>query len=65
MTSADAENRGNVRTSRWLLLAVFVAVLIAGWGRPASLWAAENKPRKLTKVTLQLKWAHQFQFAGY
>ncbi|MEQ9554706.1 MAG: ABC transporter substrate-binding protein [Rhodospirillales bacterium] len=65
MTGADAENRGSIRTLRWLLFAVFLAVLCAGLGRPAPSWAAEDKPRKLTKVTLQLKWAHQFQFAGY
>jgi signal transduction histidine kinase len=65
MTGVNAENRGNVRVSPWLLCAVFLAAVLAGLSSPAPLWAAEDKPRKLTKVTLQLKWAHQFQFAGY
>lgn len=65
MTGADAENRDSVRTLRWLLLALFLAALIPGLSRPAPSLAAEGAPRKLTKVTLQLKWAHQFQFAGY
>lgn len=65
MTGVDAEIRGNMRTPRWLLLAVFMAALLAGATNPITSSAAEDKPRALTKVTLQLKWAHQFQFAGY
>ena len=65
MTGAKAAYRSNMRTPRWLLLAVCAAALFVGLGRPAPAWAAEDAPRQLTKVTLQLKWAHQFQFAGY
>ena len=54
-----------MRTPRWLFLALFMAALLAGAVNSPTLSAAEVKPRALTKVTLQLKWAHQFQFAGY
>jgi diguanylate cyclase (GGDEF)-like protein/PAS domain S-box-containing protein len=41
---------------RWLLPLLLVLLPAAGWTAP---------PESLDKVTLQLKWKHQFQFAGY
>src|SRR5256885_7127791 len=44
------------------VLAVAVAAL-AAWGAVSA--TAAPKQQKLTKVTLQLKWVTQAQFAGY
>ncbi|HBC08908.1 MAG TPA: hypothetical protein DC046_15205 [Rhodospirillaceae bacterium] len=65
MTGAEAAYRSNMRTPRWLLLAICAAALFVGLSHQTPARAAEDTPRQLTKVTLQLKWAHQFQFAGY
>lgn len=48
-----------VRLTRWSLAAACFTVATGG-----NLQAAEEKP-PLKKVRLQLKWHHQFQFAGY
>ena len=45
-----------------LALLALGAVGLAVWGATA---AAAPKQQKLTKVTLQLKWVTQAQFAGY
>ncbi|PIW26959.1 MAG: hypothetical protein COW30_12435 [Rhodospirillales bacterium CG15_BIG_FIL_POST_REV_8_21_14_020_66_15] len=65
MTVFDAEHRSKRPRSRLFILTVLLAGLFAGFLGTALPAAAENKTRELTKVTLQLKWAHQFQFAGY
>ncbi|MEQ8504449.1 MAG: ABC transporter substrate-binding protein [Rhodospirillales bacterium] len=68
MTGAEPEYTGKrqLRTLRKLLLsAVFVACLLSGICTSVQGRADNEKPRQLTQVTLQLKWAHQFQFAGY
>ena len=44
------------RFSRWLLLLLGISLCTLGTASPASA---------LEHVTLQLKWMHQFQFAGY
>ncbi len=44
------------------LLALAI-VALAAWGAVTA--TASNKSQKLTKVTLQLKWVTQAQFAGY
>ncbi|MCF6177932.1 MAG: ABC transporter substrate-binding protein [Geopsychrobacter sp.] len=48
------------------LVMFLILILICVLGGPSSAWAApvELSPR-LEKVSLQLKWKHQFQFAGY
>ena len=51
------------RASLWIRfrtrLLWFAALALCAWG-PGTAWGAEPVP-----VTLQLKWFHQFQFAGY
>lgn len=42
-------------------MAVLAGLLLAALAAPA----AENPSSSLTPVTLQLRWLHQFQFAGY
>ncbi len=52
----------NDTLGRWLL------VCLSGWWAlawPAEGRAAETPAANLDHVTLQLKWKHQFQFAGY
>ncbi len=44
------------KLSQWLIVAALVLFAQAGWG-------ANGVP--LDRITLQLKWKHQFQFAGY
>src|SRR5436309_15391130 len=52
-----------MRRSRWYLLTVaLVALACVG---AASFAAAATSSSKATKVTLQLKWVAQAQFAGY
>jgi NitT/TauT family transport system substrate-binding protein len=46
---------------RWVLAALLTAALAAGVGTAS----ASHKKAELTKVTLQLKWVPQAQFAGY
>jgi NitT/TauT family transport system substrate-binding protein len=45
----------------------FAALAVAGavWVTAGTAGAAQQHPKKLTKVTLQLKWVTQAQFAGY
>lgn len=47
--------------------AVRTALLLVALSLPLPAWAAESKPAvpPLEHVSLQLKWKHQFQFAGY
>ena len=65
MTGVTADQIGTQPTSRLLILAAFLIGLLTLVAGPETADAADDKARKLTKVTLQLKWAHQFQFAGY
>src|SRR5881227_2052102 len=45
----------------------FAALAVAGavWVTAGTAGAAQQHTKKLTKVTLQLKWVTQAQFAGY
>ena len=52
-----------MRRSRWYLLTVALVVLACVGA--ASFAAAATSSSKATKVTLQLKWVAQAQFAGY
>jgi ABC-type nitrate/sulfonate/bicarbonate transport system substrate-binding protein len=51
--------RSALRFGSWIVLAGWMA-----FGQPVSAWALGSPPAE-EKVTLQLKWRHQFQFAGY
>lgn len=48
---------------KWTALAMTVAALVLGGSAVAA--SASTHSQKLTKVTLQLKWVTQAQFAGY
>lgn len=48
-----------------LLVFVFFGVVAAGSFFPFSAIVVQAAPAQLEPVTLQLRWSHQFQFAGY
>ena len=49
---------------KWMgVLAVLAVAAVASWGAVAA--TSSSAAPKLTKVTLQLKWVPQAQFAGY
>ena len=52
-------------THGWSRFALLLATLLAGIGLIASWIAPANADPALERVTLQLRWFHQFQFAGY
>src|ERR1051325_22317 len=53
-----------MRRRYWIAaLAGVAAAAVAAWG--STTIGASTKSQKLTKVTLQLKWVTQAQFAGY
>src|SRR5881392_2439129 len=52
-----------MRRRRWYLLTV--ALIVLAGVAAASFAAAATSSTKATKVTLQLKWVAQAQFAGY
>jgi NitT/TauT family transport system substrate-binding protein len=53
-----------MRRSRWMAVVAALAIAgVASWGGVAA--TAGTAAPKLTKVTLQLKWVTQAQFAGY
>ena len=55
-----------LRTAFFLTLAIFVLSWFCGSSAAERQKQHENsKDRAFEKVTLQLKWFHQFQFAGY
>jgi NitT/TauT family transport system substrate-binding protein len=53
--------KGYGMRKRWVLVALLVAALAAGVGSAS----ASHRKATLTKVTVQLKWVPQAQFAGY
>ncbi len=55
------------RTSKLLVGVVLVATVLAACSTPAATTQAPatEPPKELTKVTLQLQWVTQSQFAGY
>jgi diguanylate cyclase (GGDEF)-like protein/PAS domain S-box-containing protein len=48
-----------------LLLSLSTVANTQAYTQANALKNAQNKPTHLTQVQLQLKWQHQFQFAGY
>ncbi|KPA09507.1 multi-sensor hybrid histidine kinase [Candidatus Magnetomorum sp. HK-1] len=54
-------------TTIYLLVSIIIFFTIFTLMSRPSIVSAElsSEPEKLDKVTLQLKWRHQFQFAGY
>ena len=44
---------------------IIIFVILTLVAMPSILFAEKNPPKKFENVTLQLKWLHQFQFAGY
>lgn len=56
MHSGGGDKRANKQAGRRLILAALAALLLAAWTGPG--WA-------LDKVSLQLHWVHQAQFAGF
>lgn len=61
--SIPAVYHGDMNTPRTFpaALRLWLACLLVGWAALSGVAQA----RPLEKVTLQLKWQHQFQFAGY
>lgn len=65
-------NRGNLPPGQKAIQGIFAALhlplkcLLVLWvfGSPLQAWAAPEGP-PMKKVRIQLKWHHQFQFAGY
>jgi NitT/TauT family transport system substrate-binding protein len=57
------ERRSMKRKHGVVGLLALAIVALAAWGAVTA--TASNKSQKLTKVTLQLKWVTQAQFAGY
>src|SRR3954451_6199134 len=58
--------RGTCMRKRWVVwVAALLAVVVAAAAGVATRTNAAPKQTKLTKVTLQLKWVPQAQFAGY
>lgn len=56
--------RAGLRWGRAFRLAVVLGCVALG--APASAWSQDDQPpTRFESVTLQLKWRHQFQFAGY
>ncbi|MFO7728410.1 MAG: ABC transporter substrate-binding protein [Desulfonatronovibrio sp.] len=49
----------------WSKIALLFATLLTGIGLVAAWIAPANADTALERVTLQLRWFHQFQFAGY
>jgi NitT/TauT family transport system substrate-binding protein len=58
-----SDEGGDVKRRSWYLLGA--AVVMAAGLSMAGLAAAGSSSPKLTKVTIQLKWVTQAQFAGY
>ena len=54
-----------MKQRRWYLVGLGAAVLAAAGLTTAGLAVADSSSPKLTKVTIQLKWVTQSQFAGY
>ncbi len=52
-------------THCWSKLALLFAALLTGIGLVAAWTAPANSDSDLERVTLHLRWFHQFQFAGY
>ena len=65
MTRVDAAFRRMPPRPFIRAVALLLGWIILNFAIAEPVRAAEEKGRSLTKVTLQLKWAHQFQFAGY
>ncbi|WP_318408949.1 ABC transporter substrate-binding protein [Polaromonas sp. SM01] len=49
----------------WPATAVFALMVLAFWTVAAGPAFGADRAKPLERVTLQLKWLHQFQFAGY
>jgi len=60
----NLNNANSVLRMRLFIACTFILIFIT---HPFALFAEESSlpEKKLLKVTLQLKWRHQFQFAGY
>ena len=54
-----------MKRRKWYLVGLGAAVLAAAGLTTAGLAVADSSSPKLTKVTVQLKWVTQSQFAGY
>ena len=58
--SVSAATDPRMGRAQWLLLLTLLALLFAG-----GCAGEQSSPAPTEHVTLQLKWKHQFQFAGY
>src|SRR5689334_2140227 len=61
MDGHNGSQKGARMRKRWMVVAVLAAAVAAVIGTAATASASQ----KLTKVTIQLQWVPQAQFAGY